>query len=306
MKYWMKLILTIIVTCSAVASDVKIFSVNNVDGKITPKTIEKEFVKLGFSIVSNREMNSRFIKQFQKTTFDTYNLFTLYKSDLVQELSKNHPNIGLFAPMSMSIYSTKGSNKMNVAYLSRGAISKIVGIPYENKQLIKLENLITKALNKAMPNGTLLSKSYKILATDKPLVTTFKLEMDEEDWDEEKEEFQMSLDGELLPNGFVKAGFTDINIDFDDDYTKFDFYDTESICKLPVIYTIAQTRPEAGAFAPCSLYMYKIKGKNEMQIGFPTVYNWISLLNITRKDDMKLLEDTQTRMIDILTSLTSE
>jgi len=170
----------------------------------------------------------------------------------------------------------------------------------------KVENLITKALNKAMPNGTLLSKSYKILATDKPLVTTFKLEMDEEDWDEEKEEFQMSLDGELLPNGFVKAGFTDINIDFDDDYTKFDFYDTESICKLPVIYTIAQTRPEAGAFAPCSLYMYKIKGKNEMQIGFPTVYNWISLLNITRKDDMKLLEDTQTRMIDILTSLTSE
>lgn len=306
MKYWMKLMLTIMVACSAAASDVKIFSVNNVDGKITPKTIEKEFKKLGFTIVGNREMNDKFIKQFQKTTFDTYNLFTLYKNDLVQELSKNHPNIGLFAPMSMSIYSAKGSSKISVAYLSKGAISKIVGIPDENKQLITLENLITKALNKAMPNGALVSKSYKILSTDKQLVTTFKLEVDEDDWDEEKEEFQMSLDGELLPNGFVKAGFTDIQIGFEDDYTKFDFYDTESICKLSVIYTIAQTRPEAGAFAPCSLYMYKIKGENKMQIGFPNVYNWMSLLNITKKGDVELLEDTQKRMVGILTSLTSE
>ncbi|MEA3352389.1 MAG: DUF302 domain-containing protein [Campylobacterota bacterium] len=305
MKIVLKITAAALLVTSLFANDVQVFSTINNDGKITPKTIEAEFKKLGFYINDNRDMNKPFILQFKESDFKVYNLFTLYKVDIVKELSKNYPQIGLFAPMSMSIYTKKGENKIHVASLTSDAIAKIAGIPSKNKELKKLEKLVHKALQNAMPHGSFEKFKYMVSSTDKKLTTDFELELDQEEWEDEKDEFQMSFEGELKPNGFVQAGFTDVNYDFiNSGYKKFDFYDTESICKLPVIYKVAKTRPEAGAFAPCSLYMYKIKGEDMMHIGFPNVYNWMSSLSIEDKEAIGALEDAQKRMVDILISVT--
>ena len=88
-------------------TDIQIFTTPNSDGKITAKTIGEAFTKAGFFISANRDMNGPFIKQFKESDFQTYNLFTFYKKDVVLELVKKYPNVGLFAPMSMSIYSKK-------------------------------------------------------------------------------------------------------------------------------------------------------------------------------------------------------
>jgi len=80
--------------------------------------------------------------------------------------------------------------------------------------------------------------------------------------------------------------------------------DVYSICKLPVIYTIAKLRPEAGAYAPCSLYMYKKKGENMMYMAFPSVENWISSLAVTDKEGLAVLKDAQDRMQKILQEAT--
>lgn len=305
MKTLIKLAVSLLAATSLFANDVQVFSTINNDGKITPKTIEAEFKKLGFYINDNRDMNKPFKLQFKHSDFKVYNLFTLYRVDIVKELSKEYPQIGLFAPMSMSIYTKEGEDKIHVASLTSDAIAKIAGIPASNKELKKLEKLVHKALKNAMPKGSFETFTYKVSSTDKKLTTDFELELDAEEWEDEKDEFQMSFEGELKPNGFVQAGFTDVNYDFvNSGYEKFDFYDTESICKLPVIYQVAKTRPEAGAFAPCSLYMYKIKGEDMMHIGFPNVYNWISSLSIEDKKSIETLEDAQKRMVEILTSVT--
>ena len=75
-------------------SDIEIFTSDNSDGKITPKTIEEAFKKAGFTISANRDMNGPFKKQFKESGFDTYNLFTFYKPDVVLELVKKYPNVG--------------------------------------------------------------------------------------------------------------------------------------------------------------------------------------------------------------------
>jgi len=290
---------------SLFANDVRVFSVENSDGKITAKTIESSFKKAGFYISDNRDMNTPFKKQFGETDFKIYNLFTLYNIEQVQELSKKYSNFGLFAPMSMSIYTKKGENTINVSSLTAATMAKIMGIPADNKQLIAIENLVTKALKDAMPKGVFKSFKYKVSKTDKKLVSSYTMEMDPEEWEDEKDEVQMTFEGELKPNGFVQAGFTDVNYDFKENkYNKFDFYDVYSICKLPVIYNVAKTRPEAGAFAPCSLYMYKESGKNIMHMAYPNVYNWISSLSIDDKKAIDALEDAQKRMVDILTAST--
>jgi len=285
--------------------DIEIITSENSDGKITPKSIEDAFTKAGFTVSANRNMNGPFVKQFKESGFDTYNLFTFYKADAVLELVKKYPNVGLFAPMSMSIYTKKGEKKISVSSLTVGAMAKIMKAPSDDKTLLALRKLVKETLQTALPNGTFSTPSYGIQKPKGELVTTFTMEMDAEEWEDELDEFKMGFEGELAPNGFVIAGFNNLGDEFEESkYEAYDFYEVYSICKLPVIYTIAKTHPEAGAFAPCSLYLNKKKDNNMLTVAFPSVYNWLSSMSIENKDDIKTLEAAQEGMKKILNGLT--
>jgi uncharacterized protein (DUF302 family) len=289
---------------ATITADIEVLTSDNADGKITTKSIEEAFKKAGFVISANRDMNKPFTIQFKESGFDTYNLFTFYKKDVVLALAKKYQNVGLFAPMSMSIYTKKGEKKISVSSLTAGAMQKIMKIPADEKILTDLRALVVKTLKTAMPNAKVEKLDYKTIKAKGELVSTFTMEMDEKDWDEELEDIKMGFEGELAPNGFVIAGHSNLGDDFEEaDYEGFDFYEVYSVCKLPVIYTIAKTHPEAGAFAPCSLYMEKKKGQNDMHIAFPSVYNWMSSMSIEDKKDLEVLEDAQKRMNKILSGL---
>ncbi len=286
-------------------ADIEIFTSDNADGKITPATIEEAFKKAGFTISSNRDMNGPFVKQFKESGFDTYNLFTLYKQDTVLELVKKYPNVGLFAPMSMSIYTKKGEKTISVSSLTAEAMAKIMKAPGDDKTLHDLRALVKQALKDAMPHGSFETLSYTIQEPKGELVTNFSMDMDEDEWEDQLDEFKMGLEGELAPNGFVIAGFNNLGDEFEESkYEEYNFYEVYSICKLPVIYTIAKTRPEAGAYAPCSLYLSKKKTEDKMDIAFPSVYNWMSSMAIETKEDLEVLETAQAGMKKILTGLT--
>ena len=299
------LLLGSLLVTGLMGEDIKVFTSPNKDGNITSKTIETAFTKAGFYVSANRDMNVPFKKQFKETTFDTYTLFTFYKKDTTLALAKKYENIGLFAPMSMSIYTKKGDKTISVSSLSASAMQKIMNIPKDEKLLTDLRALVVKTLKTAMPNGKFETLPYTVEATKKELVSNFSMEIDVKDWEDELEELKMGFEGELAPNGFVIAGQNNLGDDFEEaDYEGFDFYEVYSICKLPVIYAIAKTHPEAGAFAPCSLYMSKKKDANKMNIAFPSVYNWVSSMGLKDKEDLATLEDAQKRMRKILSSLT--
>ena len=288
-----------------IAEDIKVFTSDNKDGKITAKTIEEAFTKAGFFVSANRDMNVPFKKQFKETTFESYNLFTFYDKNTTLALAKKYDNIGLFAPMSMSIYTKKGSTNISVSSLSASAMQKIMKIPTDEKLLTDLRALVVKTLKTAMPNGKVDTLPYKTEATEKELVTKFTMEIDPKDWEEELEDLKMGFEGELASKGFVIAGQNNLGDEFEEaNYTGFDFYEVYSICKLPVIYTIAKTHPEAGAFAPCSLYMNKKKDADTVTIAFPSVYNWMSSMSIKSKEDMAVLEKAQAGMKKILKGIT--
>lgn len=286
-------------------TDIEIITSENKDGKITAQSIGEAFKKAGFIVSANRDMNGPFQKQFKSSGFDVYNLFTFYKEDAVLELAKKYPNIGLFAPMSMSIYSKKGEKSISVSSLTASAMAKIMKTKKDDKTLIALRKLVKETLQKALPSGTFSSPSYAVQAPKGELVTAYSMEMDAEDWADELDGFKMEFKGELSTNGFVVAGFTDLGAMFKKSkYNDYHFYEVYSICKLPVIYTIAKTRPEAGAYAPCSLYLSKQAKEKTMDIAFPSVYNWSSALSIDNKEELKILEKAQISMTKILKELT--
>ena len=288
--------------------DVQIFTAPNAAGKITPKTIEKAFEKEGFFISENRDMNAPFVKTFKSTSFDTYNLFTVYRKDTVRNLVVQYPEIGLFTPMSMSIYSKKGSKDISLAFLSASASARMMHIPEDNPEIIALGQSIARAMHAALPQGKLQKTTYKMSKPKGDLIAKAVFDMKAgEDWEDAKDDFQMDFEGSLAPAGFILAGFTDLGYDFGEhNMTAYHFYDTYSICKLEVIYVVSQTHPEAGAFAPCSLYMYQKQGENKMYMAFPTVHKWIAALGIEDKASLDVLLDAQKKFEEILAKLTAK
>lgn len=326
MKHFTKLLLAMVVTMGLatgiVANDTKaathnvsILTADNSDGKITPKTISAAFEKAGFFINDNRDMTAPWARQcksgtenFTTVDYDVYNLFTIFKKDVVVSLAKKYANIGLFSPMSMSIWTKKGSKTISVASLSAAAMAEIMGVPADDAELIAYAKLVKETLRAALPNAKEEKVTYEMKEPEGPLVSTVQGKMDPDaDWEEVKDKFQADFEQALIPAMFINAGFNDLNYDMEESGSEaFTFYDVYSICYLEVIYTVSKTHPEAGAFAPCSMYMYQKKGTHTMEIGFPSVYNWIASLGIEDKASHDVLIMAQKKMEEILEKLTSK
>jgi len=314
MKSIIKYLLVAFILVTAVslnaAQDIQIYTADNSKGSITGKSIEKAFADAGFIISGHNDMNIAFKGKFQKTNHKMYHLFTVYKKELVLELVKISPKAALFTPLSMSIYMDKGSTDIYISSMTVDGISKITGIPANNKYMIEYGNLLRDTFSKALPNGHFEKTSYKIFKPEGELIAKFRYEMELEGSgpdviEDELEGIQEELESSLETLGFVIAGFNKLADEFKEvGYDKYDFFDAYSICKLPVIFEVSRTHPEAGAFAPCTVYMYKEKGSKIIQIAYPSVYNWISSLDIKDKASKKVLIDAQNKMVNVLNELT--
>jgi len=282
--------------------DLHIFSVDNKAGKITPNTIEETLGKNGFAVDLNSEMNLPFTKQFKKTTFKVFTLMTVHHTKLTPELVNTYPQAGVFTPMGVGIYQAKDEDTLHVSILTSEAQEKILDI--KTPLLAQIESDLIKALKIALPNAK-MSLSEDSLKESRALVTQYALDLDGEDWEDAKSEFEMTLEAGFEPYGFVMPSYMDLNEEMSEvGETNYDFYITYSICKLPVIYTVALTRPEAAAFAPCTTMVYKKKDEDQIVVGFPAVYNWMSSAKVEDKAAHKELMKAQTDFEQILKDIT--
>lgn len=262
--------------------------------------IEKALEANGFVISANSEMNGPFIKQFGQSDFTQFNLLTAYHKVHAEALVKAHPDAGIFVPMGFGIYQRNGDKNLHVSILTSEAMTKIAGFKAKEFALIEKEALST--LTKALPNAK-VSMSENSLPSEGALISRYIKASSKESWKSDKEETEMMIEDGLKPAGFVMSNFTDYNFGLGEK-SPFDFYDTYSICKLKVIYTVAKTRPEAAAFAPCTLMVYKKKDANEIVMGFPGVYNWMSSARVSDPEGKAVLLQAQKDFEAVLQSTT--
>ncbi|WP_457746595.1 DUF302 domain-containing protein [Sulfurimonas sp.] len=260
--------------------DLTILSINNADAKVTSDTIAKVLNSNGFTVDLVSKMNGPFKIQFKKTDFKIFTLMTVHHNKLAAKLLMKYPVSGVFTPMGVGIYQKKGDDTLYVSILTPQAQKKILGI--DTQLLDTIDADLLQALKKALPKAK-VSESEDSLKSAHNLVTTYELDLDGEDWEDMKDEFEMNLEESFKPYGFVAAAKQDLTFIDDDIDTVYDFYDTYSICKLKVIYTVAKSRPEASAFAPCTTMVYKKKGEDKIVAGFPSVYNWLSSARVEDK-----------------------
>ena len=306
MKKIMSLIIALYLSAALhAAGDMHLFDVENADGAITPEKIEDAFHKNGFMTGVRSEMTTPFKKQFQQSDFKVFTLLTVFHPKLDDALVKQFPHAGVFIPMGVGIYQKNGEKTLHVSILTSEAEAKIIAIA-NNSILQEREKLAIKAIKEVMPNAK-QSLSEDSLKESRNLVTVYELKLDGANWKDVKGQLEMGLEGGFVPRGFVMAASMDYDADIFQDNGKtnpYDFYEAYSICKLPVIYTVAKSRPEAAAFAPCTTMVYKKTDEDKIVIGFPAVYNWLSSAKVQDNEAKESLIKAQSDFEAILKEVT--
>lgn len=287
---------------------VQVYTADNTDGKITTESIAEAFRSVGLPVPGNNNMNSPFKARFNNTYYDTYNLAVFQNGDLVVKLVKKYPNFGVLTPLTMSIWSDDEKQAMNISTLTIDGMARATNIPVTDPDLIAYAALIKKALAVALPNGSFKALDHTIKAPAESFAITFEATVREDtDFISYREDLEAMLEGELESAGFLLPMYTNLKEEFFDQagYDAYDFYITYSICKFDVIYPVSRLHPEAGAYAPCSFYIYKKKGDNTVHMGFLGVDNWITTLDIEDEESIKPLREAEGMIKDIVTEITS-
>jgi len=283
----------------ASAQNLQIFSVNNAKGTITAKTVQKAFKESGVIVDVNNDMNSIFSKRYGSVHHKQYNLAIFTNAKLVSKLMDKYPTIGLITPLTMSIYAGK-DDSINISTLSLAGMARITKIPATNPDLVAYSKLVDSALHNALPNGKYLSVKHNTKVS-KELVTEFTTEFELEDGDtyaDAIEGFEEEFEAEIGPMGYL------IPKKYKLEHAAYDFFDTYSIIRFNAIYPASKNHPDAGAYAPFSLVMYKKKGDDTVHIAYPSIDNWIDDLGITDANAVKEVRKTQSMIKDILIELT--
>ncbi len=281
--------------------DIRIYQADNSDGKITPDMIQKAFEKAGFYMAANNGMNFPFKRDFNNTYYDVYNLAAFYNKDVVAEFIKEYPTIGLFAPMTMSIYTKKGDKTITIATLNPKRMATITGIPADHPGWKKLDDMIHKALKAAMPNGKFIPYNAKQIDVKGPLTVEATMTMGD-DWEDKYEDLQNDFESALTVNGFAMPAFNELSEEIED--SGYDFYVVYSVCKIPVAYTISKDHPEMGAYAPCSMYIYKKAGDKTVHFGIHHVKNWVHSMGLTDAEELKILNGAMDKFAALLKKVT--
>lgn len=275
--------------------DILLYKVANKDHKITAQTLADGLSINGYVVSKNQDMNGPYERQFKQTDFASYNLMTIYHHDTSVALVPKHPHSGIFTPFSIATYQKKGDAYFYIALLSAKAqenILKVKDVLFE-----KLEKNTKAIIAKILPTAVETSLPYDSVKTDEALYTKYSFDVDDADAMEAKEDMMMMMESEMKPTGFIVANYIDFNKVLKEEKNEdYMFYDAYSLCKLNIIYELSKTKPEAGAFAPCTMVMYHKKGSNKTEIVTLSIANLTSTLAIKDQALLKILKKAQSTM----------
>lgn len=289
---------------------VQVYSAPNHHGAITTKTIDDAFEQNGLTMGGDNNMNSPFEKRFGKVHYKTYNLAMFSNNDLTVKLIKKYPKFGSLTPLTMSIWSDDRKNTMNISTLTLAGMSKAVGIPVNDPDLVAYAAMVKKAIQAALPNGEFQKTNFPVVDANKAssFKQEFTVDMTETNPDAIQEiqgNIEAAFEGEMEPLGFLLPNYMNLQQDVFEGlgFKEYDIYLTYSICKFDVIYPVSKDSPAAGAWAPCSMYIYHKKGEDKIHIGYLGVDSWISSLGMTNKEGIDKLYEAQGMITKILKDL---
>ncbi len=298
-KILMLLMMVFTYSVASTNGDILLYKVANKDHKITAQTLADGLTINGYIVAKNQDMNGPYQKQFKTTTFDSYNLMSVYHPETSTVLIPKYAHSGIFTPFSIATYQRKGEDDFYIALLGASAQQNILKL--KDDIFMKLEKLNKETIAKVLPTAVETSLPYSVVPTTEPLYTKYSFEVEDEDAMEARGDLMMMMESGMKPSGFVVANYIDFNKVLQEEKNEdYVFYDAYSLCKLKIIYELSKKKPEAGAFAPCTMVIYHKKGSNKTEIVTLSIANLTSTLVITDKKMLEMLEKAQGTMKSII------
>ncbi len=242
-----------------------------------------------------------------KVTLDNLGFFSVANDEAIREIMIKEPSIGGFSPFNLHIYKKKAEDKTYVGHVMPDVMLDIVGIKDAatrkafNESFASLDKLLDEKIG-----GKVEYVEYKALPA-KPMME-FELDFDRPaDLADFIDEFQEGFEEAFEDKKYIIAGYKNFVETYEDleiEFPGYDAYFVYSLCHFHFSYSIFNKgRPDAGAFAPCSMYMYIKEGTNKLMIGMPKLETWIAVMGIKDPVKVKSIMTLDAEIIEIMKDL---
>jgi len=283
----------IILAVSGLQADITAnFSGVKGNADIQSKAFVKKLDSIGFQAAGNDNIQVHYFNRYKEKNLDLLSFFTVTNLEKIRPLLIKNPDFGAYSPFNMLFYKKLDKDEKTTwfGHLDSDLMLNIIGEKDEaarkdfKSMINSLDELVKKELKPT--ESKKLEHSNKLPA--KPLTKlVMKLPTDIEEMSDWVEEFVEKHDGAFVKHEFIIAGFLDFKFEYEDAEVKFDEYDAywvSSLCHFKFSNSVFNHgEPQAGLFAPCSVYFYVPKGSNELHVGYASVENWLATTGI--KDD---------------------
>ncbi|MDP3466481.1 MAG: hypothetical protein Q8R86_11995 [Sulfuricurvum sp.] len=241
-----------------------------------------------------------------KEYLDNLGFFSITNDAVVGPLLMKEPSLGGFSPFNLHVYKVKGEDKTYVGHVMPETMLDITGVKDADvrKKFIASFTELDKLTEKEI-SSKVQYVDYKALPA-KPMMT-FEVPFERgASIDGFVSDFQSKFEEAFEANKYIIAGYKNMKESMDGAGIKFDRFDAYwvySLCHFRFSEGIFnQGRPDAGAFAPCSMYMYIDKGSNKLMVGMPRLETWTAVMGL--KD--KKMTDSVTALDKEITKIMTE
>jgi len=283
-----------------------------VDGNIQEKynhLVEKKLKSIGFQLSDpHKRVNDQYETNWGSTVLDVLSFMPVVRPDTILPLLNIDPRIAGFAPFNMLIHKKLDENVSHVGHLMPKVMLDILGI--ENKEVREKFTASFRGLDSTIGRAIGGKKSYlpyEKLPEKRMINFEYEFNLPEDgDIDDFLDEFQNSFELAFINKGYLIAGyynFMESTHNAEEILSDYSAFWTYSLCHLEFSYKVFDNegaRPEAGLFAPCTMYMYIKKGTNKVVVGMYRLHNWSDTLGITAPSRLELVERLDKEIPSIL------
>jgi len=269
--------------------------------------VEEKLPTIGFNLADpHKRVNDQYKTKYGSTTLDVLSFLPVVNDNNVMPLFNIDPRLAGFSPFNMLIHKTLKEEKTHVGHLTPEAILDMLGI--EDKEISEkfiasfkpLDALLTKEF------GAKTYKTYSKLSKDNMLNFEYEFERPE-DMDDFIDAFQNKFEMSFINKEYLIAGFHDfLATDAGEEALEdFDIFWSYSLCHLEYSYNMFDNkgaRPDAGLYAPCTMYMYVKKGTNRLVVGMPKLINIMDTLGVKEPSRVALVGKLDREIPEILTA----
>lgn len=272
------------------------YGVDGLQQELAKSMLDEMEDEIGFVLSDPHEkINEAYQKKYGYSTLDTLNFFSITADEDMFELIKANPRLALAAPFNFYVYKLKDEKKMWIGHLTADAMADMASVK-DDKVRAKLSAMVSK-LDKFIVDKTGITKTRNInydAVPEKPLME-FAYEFNPDDFeyglDDVVEIFQENYESYFEEKGYIIAGYKNVNEVWVDEMeleSPFDRYWAYSLCHFKFSNGIFNKgAPDAGVFAPCTVYMYIPKGENKLYVGMPRLENWIAVTGVKDPEKVK-------------------